>query len=314
MAYRVIASDSEDEHDTRIQQNKPFRNTQVITDSSTSDEEDSSNITSFTSTSSDVYSEPEVKLDETFSPVQAPRKRFPGKQQKILLSDEEEPVSSNEKAEGRDASENNLLHSKTVNNDINTHEGAGREEKDDSKDTKIITDSSGEEDGPNINSFTSASSDVNSEPEVNLDETFSPMQVLHKRFPKQQRNLLSDDEEDDPLPIRPVSNKEKAKDRDTPDLHSETANNDINTHEGAGREEKDDSEEANKENKSPPLHNLPSGKPVTVPMLGASLAKPLSQPPVMPTKVAAQRQVPTYQLACTRPALLKQLDNIKVST
>ena len=182
------------------------------------------------------------------------------------------------------------------------------------RNNQVITDSSNKEDSFNINSFTSASSDVYSEPEVNLYEAL--IRAPRKMYPKQQRILLFDGEEGDPLPTRPVSRKEKAEDGDDPlknnPFHSKAANNDINAHKGAGREEKDDSKETNKENKSPLPDNLPSGKPVTVPMLGTSLVKPLSQPPVMPTKVAAQRQFPTYQLACTRPALLKQLDNIKV--
>ena len=186
-------------------------------------------------------------------------------------------------------------------------------------------------DNPDINSFSSSSSssDVYSESESIANESFSPLQVAHKRMAR-QRVILSDDEEEDPSLSQPDARKpastKKVENEDDKDASTtasvssrEVMGDEANTPEGTGKERTEKSSvsgESNKENTSPPSNNLLPEKPAIVPLLGVTQAKPpLVQVPAKgaPQAVAAaQTQVPAYQLSHTRPALLKQLEYVKV--
>ena len=192
-------------------------------------------------------------------------------------------------------------------------------------------------DNPDINSFSSSSdssSDVYSEPESTPNESFSPVRVAHKKMAN-QRVILSDDDDDSfSLPRdarKPSSNKEKLENKENKDTSTKAMNvqlssrgvvgGEFNTPEGTGKERTEncgDSSESNKENTLPPSKNLLAGgvpeKPATVPVLQVSQAKlPIMKAP-QAVMMTAQKQVPTYHLAHTRPALLKQLDYVKVRT
>lgn len=233
---------------------------------------------------------------------------------------------------------------------------------------KRIVDSYNEEedsvDNPDINSFSSStSSDVYSEPESISNESFSPLQVTHKRMAK-QRVILTDDEEEDPSYSPPKDDRKPAintrmakqrvvltddeeedqrfspsKDDREPAINKvdnkdasmtgnakmnaqlgsrEVVGGEVNTHEeGTGEERTESSGESNKENTSPPSNSSLPEKPATVPVLGVSQAKPLVTCTTLAKEVPqavvrSQQQVPTYHVAYTRPALLKQLEYVKV--
>ena len=192
-----------------------------------------------------------------------------------------------------------------------------------------LTDESEDSDNPDINSFSSSassSSDIYSEPESSLNVSLSPIQA---RRTMKQRTILSDDEEDDnsqPSEGRkPTSNdKGNSENKDTPgnsSVHSESSSSEVNS----PREEQTEvSKEINKENTPPLPYNLPPKKPVVKPVQVPSQAKPMNRVQLMPAKglpqdpqsvliPATHNQVAAYQLSHTRPALLKQLDNVKVS-
>ena len=189
------------------------------------------------------------------------------------------------------------------------------------------TNESEDSDNPDINSFSSsASSDIYSEPESSLNASLSPIQVTRKTKSK-QRTILSDDEEESdsqphPQPNegrKPTSSKvENESTLENNSVCSEASNSEVNS---PGDEQREVSKETNKENTSPLPQNLPPEKPMAKPTQGHSQATPVNQMQVMPAKElpqpvlipATQNQVPQYQLAHTRPALLKQLDNVKVS-
>ena len=182
-------------------------------------------------------------------------------------------------------------------------------------------------DNPDINSFSSSSdssSDVYSEPESTPNESFSPVRVAHKKMANQRVYILSDDDDDDDsfsLPRdarKPSSNKEKLENKENKDTYTKAMNVQLssrgvvgggfNTPEGTGKERTEncgDSSESNKENTLPPSKNLLAGgvpeKPATVPVLQVSQAK-------LPVMKAPQ----AVMMIAQRPALLKQLDYVKV--
>lgn len=188
---------------------------------------------------------------------------------------------------------------------------------------------------PDIDSFTSS---IYSEPESNLSESFGPLQVARKRTSK-QTIIVSDDEE-----VIDISNEstespgniDKAEIEDDKillednSLHSNVTERSadipgrvitkVNTTEESEVEEREEQINA-KENNIPSSSSLLPAMPLTVPVLDASRTNPISQlPPAIVDKVppqtvttAKQQQASTYYLAHTRPALLKQLEHVKVS-
>ena len=151
--------------------------------------------------------------------------------------------------------------------------------------------------GDNPDSSSSESSDVNSE--STLNESASPLRMT-------QRGILNEkvnDEEKDPsfLPARkPTINTETASTRTGQQNRDEvkTFEREVN---------------GNKENTTPPSNNSLPEKP----LLGAMQTKSLTQMQGVPSKkppqvMAVPHKAPTYHLAHTRQALLKQLDYVKV--
>ena len=232
---------------------------------------------------------------------------------------------------------------------------------------KRIVDSYNEEEdsvnNPHISSFSSsASSEVDSEPESNANESFSPLQAAHKRMTK-QKVILSDDEEEDPSFAPPKDDRKPAIDKkmikqrvilsdeeedssfsppkddrklvgnkvDNKDalttanaemnvqlVSREVVGDEVNTQEEEEtvEERTESSSESNKENTPPPSNSSLPEKPATALVLGVSQAKPLVHVPAkegLQTVMTAQKQVPAYHVAYTRPALLKQLEYVKVS-
>lgn len=204
-----------------------------------------------------------------------------------------------------------------------------------------VIESSDESCNPDIDSF--SSSDVYSEPESNPNESFSPLQVTRKQRRARQKAILTDDEEEDPSYApsneakEAISNKGNAIESreesksEVEDNSSESVNSIITTNggelggteednslEGTGKEREDDNKENNKENTSPSSHKLPPEKPLFVPMLASSQATSMIQPLVVsakrPPPAVTHTQAPnsTFSLAHTRPALLKQLEYVKV--
>lgn len=189
------------------------------------------------------------------------------------------------------------------------------------------TDESEDSDNPDINSFSSsASSDIYSEPESSMYASLSPIQVTRRTMSK-QRTIMSDDEEEESdsqlsEDRKPTSGRFENKDKpENNSVRSEASNSEVNS---PGEEQREVSKETNKENRSPLPQNLPLEKPMAKPIQGYSQAvKPMNQTRLMPAKALpqpvlippTQNQLPhdQYHLAHTRPALLKQLDNVKVS-
>ena len=300
MAHRVISSDSEDnDYDAPIGKSQVTRNIKRIVDSDEEEDSlDNPDISQFSSSasSSDVYSEPESSPNESFSPIQVTNKRIA--KQRVLSDDEEDPNFSPPK-DDRKLAINKRMSKQRVILSVDTREHAlsnvyflSDEEKDPS--FSPPKDDTRDDRKPSINERMTTQKVILSDDE---DPSFSPKD---NRKPKEVDNK-------DPLM---TANTEMNVQLD----NKEVVDGEVNTHEEETGKESG-SNESNKENTSPPSSSSLPGKPVTIPMLGVSQAKPLVQVPAKGAPQAVvtfQREVPTYQVAHTRPALLKQLEYVKV--
>jgi len=189
-----------------------------------------------------------------------------------------------------------------------------------------------------------------------LDET-SPLQVNHKRAPR-QRVIVSDDEEDNSLPSSSSNDSDSSSvysepEGDYDDPYSPVHINQrrppkkrvVDLDRGTGNQDEADSAKAfipsslpkeatskigndetvrketlekDKENKSPAPQppSAPEKPSLMVPQI-APVVRPLVQPLKVPPTVAAKAPSgpmnETFSVAHTRPALLKQLEYVKVT-
>ena len=156
-----------------------------------------------------------------------------------------------------------------------------------------------DEAGDSPDSSPSEPSDVNSEPESTLNESARPLRMTQRG----KLNEKINDEEKDPsfLPARKSTiNTETASTRISQQIIDEvkTFEREVN---------------GNKENTTPPSNNLLPEKPLLGALQTKSLAQMQGVPSEKPPQVmAAPHKAPTYHLAHTRQALLKQLDYVKV--
>jgi len=280
MAARVIISDSEDEENVPIRTIRPSKTKRAIYSDEESITEDESDISSI------VYvGQEEEELNKTHSPLQLNRKRVPG--QRVIVSDDEEE-------EQTDATASSDASTSSHNSSASFHDSSA---------------SSCHSRGSYCEFYS-----VYSEPQGDLDDSNSP--VHPKKCPNapKQRVIASDneDETDTARIFIPSSLPAEESPRET----QKTSNKDATEKDMLEKDnkavKKETLEEKDKENKSPdPQLPTAPDKSSLVPQLGP-VSRPIVQPLKVPPTVTNKPLNETFSVAHTRPALLKQLEYVKV--
>ena len=307
---RIIISDEEEDtsfltsteagkpknKDIKTRTNAPAKRNEAIKNAGVvhaNDGSEDSDINSFSSSSesTSVISASESNPNESVSLSQVTQKRRTN--QRVATSEEEEadPSFSISKEAATNEHEDTRMMAP-----VNTNKG-------------VINSS--DEAGDDLDSSSSESGDAYSELESNINESASPLHMTQKRT-LHEKVIISDDEQEDPSfsPTRkPAINIEMGSTRS-----GELDRDEVKTSESQLLQREVN---GNKENTTPPSNNSPPEKPLIVPVLGTLQTKPTAQMQGLPSKkppqvMTAPHKAPTYPLAHTRQALLKQLDYVKV--